>query len=316
MLQNELQNGKPFHKWKERSKVGIYLEMSPIHGKNVAHILNRATGLVSPQFHVKIDSQFHSIKQDTYKPQWQHKAGLVSKTKSAKINMDANSNKRKDPPDAEADLQQHIPQCERGTAGSEGGKSQTPNMGSDKKMDQTKVRNAHMLQHNSTNELSVNNMHKQLKTSSMRQTRNSLKTQYGSTRKATPVVLESQVKPNKVQEPHLIEAMIAAVSRSTCDGIEGKLLCLEAIYPNHQQLHEGSLMDQNPLMVFKATTDPDTMCLHEAMREPDWKEFQKTMKKEVQDQMDNGNYSIIKQSKAPKGKIILPAVWQMKRKRD
>ena len=39
------------------------------------------------------------------------------------------------------------------------------------------------------------------------------------------------------------------------------------------------------------------------------------MNKELHDQMENGNYSIIKRSKVPKDKIILPAVWQMKRKR-
>ena len=32
--------------------------------------------------------------------------------------------------------------------------------------------------------------------------------------------------------------------------------------------------------------------------------------------MGNGNFSIMLRSKVPKGKIILPAVWQMKRKRD
>ena len=40
------------------------------------------------------------------------------------------------------------------------------------------------------------------------------------------------------------------------------------------------------------------------------------MQKEVNDQMENGNFSIIKRSEVPKGKIILPAVWQMKRKRN
>ena len=316
VLQNELQNGKPFHKWKERSKVGIYLGMSPIHGKNVALVLDRATGLVSPQFHVKIDSQFHSVEQDTYQSQWQIKAGLVSKMKHAKIDMDSNPNKRKHSPEAEADLQQHIPQSEGGAAASEGEKSRTSNLSSGNKRDQNKMRNTQTLQHKLTNESSAINERKRLKSSKVRQTKNSLKTQYGSTGKATPVALEFQIKPNKVQKPHLIEAMIAEVSRNTRDGIEGELLCLEAIYPNYHDQHQGSNMDQDPLMVFKATTDPDTMYLHKAMREPDWKEFQKAMEKEVQDQMDNGNYSIIKRSKVPKGKIILPAVWQMKRKRD
>jgi hypothetical protein len=40
------------------------------------------------------------------------------------------------------------------------------------------------------------------------------------------------------------------------------------------------------------------------------------MQKEVGDQMNNGNYLIIHKNKVPEGSTILPAVWQMKRKRD
>ena len=52
------------------------------------------------------------------------------------------------------------------------------------------------------------------------------------------------------------------------------------------------------------------------MKEPDRAEFKKAMQKEVDDQMANGNFSLVKRSSVPKGKAILPAVWQMKRKRD
>lgn len=58
------------------------------------------------------------------------------------------------------------------------------------------------------------------------------------------------------------------------------------------------------------------MYLHGAMREPDHVEFLKAMQKEVDDQMDNGNYSTIRKDEVPKDATILPAVWQMKRKRD
>ena len=58
------------------------------------------------------------------------------------------------------------------------------------------------------------------------------------------------------------------------------------------------------------------MYKHQVMQQPDRKEFIKAMQKEIQDQMQNGNFSIVKQSEIPNGQIILPAVWQMKRKRD
>ena len=66
----------------------------------------------------------------------------------------------------------------------------------------------------------------------------------------------------------------------------------------------------------QASTDPNTMYMHEAMREPDKVKLLKAMEKEVEDQMKNGNYSIIIRNDVPKWSTILPAVWQMKQKCD
>ena len=44
--------------------------------------------------------------------------------------------------------------------------------------------------------------------------------------------------------------------------------------------------------MFKATTDPDTMYMHEAMREKDAAEFKKAMEKEWEDQLGNGNFTV------------------------
>jgi hypothetical protein len=38
------------------------------------------------------------------------------------------------------------------------------------------------------------------------------------------------------------------------------------------------------------------------------------MEKEVKDQSKNGNFSIVKKSTVPEGVVILPTVWQRKRK--
>ncbi|KAI2490692.1 hypothetical protein MHU86_23876 [Fragilaria crotonensis] len=44
-------------------------------------------------------------------------------------------------------------------------------------------------------------------------------------------------------------------------------------------------------------------------------DVQESMKKEVTDQFNNGNFTIIPKSEVPKGQTILPAVWQMKKTR-
>ena len=77
VLDNELQGSKPFHKWQQRSKPGIYLGSLPLHGRNVALVLSRKTGLVSPQFHVAFDPAFDMVRTITTKSNWQVKAGFV-----------------------------------------------------------------------------------------------------------------------------------------------------------------------------------------------------------------------------------------------
>ena len=89
---------------------------------------------------------------------------------------------------------------------------------------------------------------------------------------------------------------------------KGEIFAYETMYPRGS----GSACQQRPLLAYKASTDPDTMYMHEAMREPDKVEFLKAMEKEVEDQMKNGNYSIVNKNDVPKSSTILPAVWQMK----
>ena len=77
VLDESLQTGTPFSKWKQRARVGIYLGQSPIHNRNVALVLNRNTGHVSPQFHVKFDSSFQTVRQDQLECTWQQSTFFV-----------------------------------------------------------------------------------------------------------------------------------------------------------------------------------------------------------------------------------------------
>lgn len=84
VLANPLATSGIYHKWKPRSRVGIYLGHSPQHSRNVALVLDLQTGLVSPQFHVKHDPSFHVVKQEELKrdfeSKWQIKAGFIHQT--------------------------------------------------------------------------------------------------------------------------------------------------------------------------------------------------------------------------------------------
>ena len=54
-LKKELQAGNIHDKWKERTRLRIYLGRSPRHARSVALVLDLETGRVSPQFHIEFD---------------------------------------------------------------------------------------------------------------------------------------------------------------------------------------------------------------------------------------------------------------------
>ena len=77
VLDEQLQSGRPYQKWRQRARVGIYLGQSPIHNRNVALVLHRNMGHMSPQFHVKFDPSFHTVKQDKLECTWQQATYFV-----------------------------------------------------------------------------------------------------------------------------------------------------------------------------------------------------------------------------------------------
>jgi Reverse transcriptase (RNA-dependent DNA polymerase) len=103
--------------------------------------------------------------------------------------------------------------------------------------------------------------------------------------------------------------LITGSTKQDGNQVEGELFCQGSMFP------EGK--DENDVLyVFKTSTDPDTMYLHQAMKEPDKEQFKDAMIKEVEDQTENKNFSIVKCDSVPTNELIMPTVWQMKRKRD
>ena len=72
VLNSNIQQGKPFGKWNNRAEVGIYVGPSPHHNRNVGLILNRKTGLVSPQFNIKYDNNFDTVKELDVVKDWKN----------------------------------------------------------------------------------------------------------------------------------------------------------------------------------------------------------------------------------------------------
>jgi hypothetical protein len=85
------------------------------------------------------------------------------------------------------------------------------------------------------------------------------------------------------------------------------------IRPNEHEDEET--WSEQELIAYKASTDPDTMYHHQAMKQPDREKFQEAMRKECEAHYKEGNYRLVKRSELPEGATLLSSVWQMKRKR-
>jgi len=315
VLENELQTGKGIHhKWEYRSKVGIYLGRSPSHGRNVALVLDRNTGLVSPQFHVTFDPSFHTVKQDSFDTLWQLKAGFLSSPADVKERTKKGSSKetifqKRPMPEQEGDTSQGtnarmVKRAKKSGTTNKSNKSETiPSEDSP-----SSTVSGRLLQQPS-NDSQLDSTTPERPANKAGQAEPSQKVDGQSEDQTTSPQFGSQ--QTSVPTQTLIETMMVELSKATVGDIQGEIFCYSALFPNY-----AGLPEQDPLQVFKATADPDTMYMHEAMKQHDADEFRKAMEKEWKDQMGNGNFTILERSKVPEGAAVLPAVWQMKRKRD
>ena len=110
--------------------------------------------------------------------------------------------------------------------------------------------------------------------------------------------------------PRLINLMMSEFVATTKRqmNIEGELLSFTAM--THESADEC-----NPILAYKAV-NPDILRFLEAMKAKDQKEFKTAMEKEVNDQIENDNFSVIPRSKVPKGFCVFPGVWTLVHKRD
>lgn len=289
VLDKEVQKGRrpKGGKWMERSQIGIYLGPSPHHARSVALVLNAETGRVGPEFHVRMDSKFHSVKNSTRqerpKIQWMRMAYFLKE---------------------------------------QGAKKKSSNDKSQREQSQTRNPLVHM--HDDLPVREDQDIPVPEGDSMPNQGRRATRSQ--GTNEPEPIPTGPTVQPDEEppaaspeQQPQgtrrstrtrkgpqrLIEAMHAEMAELD---VPFEVFAMEAMFPHS--------MEQEDVLAMKASSDPDTMYMHEAMRQPDKKEFQKAMTKEMRDQIDQGVIELVQKSDLPKGATLLPAVWQMKRKRD
>ena len=315
VLDEALQGNKPYHKWKQRARVGIYLGQSPIHNRNVAMVLNRFTGHVSPQFHVKFDKSFDAPRQGFLESHWQYKTHFSATPERANVHRTPEPEGGQTPPktgNKRARIQgpTETPASEPTQQQNDNAQPRNespPTIPTEDGQDPSETTGTP----NTTGEGSTSRQQKRRTTSERRGQRE----QGGST--PTEPSPSQKTRFGRTIRPvqRLIEIMTTKIVANTThseQAVDGELFCLETMFP-----HDPPASPNDSLLAYKAaTSDPDTMYHHQAMKEPDAEQFMNGMQQEMDRQFTDGNFSIIHRSQIPKGEKIFPGVWQMRRKRD
>jgi len=87
--------------------------------------------------------------------------------------------------------------------------------------------------------------------------------------------------------------MTAKLAHASPDCCERELFCIEVLFPD--------------AVAFAATKDPDTMYLHQAMKDPDKDKFIAAMVEEMDNQLKGKNFLLVLRSKVPKAPL---SSWQ------
>ena len=279
VLDNAMQAGKKISKWEIRSRLGIYLGMSPHHARSVALVLNLETGHVSPQFHVKFDSKFETVRAGIGVPKskWQRQCYFGNEEAITMKESEKKSGDEGDIPESET-----LPEGE--VIRDDDNRSNEPSV-----VDEgAEPRGSEEVQETITTEPEMRPVVQDpgFDDGRRRSTRaNKAKSRYD--REGVWVSMEAKLE----------EQLPYHVAFETCADFEAE--------------NEA----EHPMMAYAASADPDTMYFHEAMKEPDREEFVKAMQKEVESHTANEVWELVPASKMPKGIKPLPAVWAMKRKR-
>ena len=291
VLDNSLQSGSIFHKWNQRARVGIYIGRSPQHARNVSLVLDRNSGLVSPQFHVEHDNEFDTVKQEKYECKWQLKAGFISIKHDRKSGTEEDNRKEPHSSKKRKRIDRRSESDAQGSMHLAEYKERTTIQNNER--DQRARRREELRERAINNQTEDDGRDIDNETAEDQDEIRNTRTPEGEIRGHN----DDKLANSNANQDH-----------EYSDPIE--IFSMEAMYPS--ELPEVT----DPLLAYKAVADPDVMYLHQAMKEKDRDMFIEAMRKEVKDQAENGNFSIVRKDTIPKGKNVLKAVWQMRRKRD
>ena len=283
-LNNALAAGSSIPKWSPRACIGLNLGPSPMHARNVYLVLNLHTGLVSPQYHCRFDDFFettrHGAPEVSDTITWQQMAGLGR----------AN----------EVLSQVSAPILH------------SPNLGMSPSDSNITLEDAPV-----TSE--ENDLNWDIQSDSSEETQETEHSQPEGDAPSTPVTAgTSQRGRVRTMSRRMADSvsqrnfygnsnMHYMANQSTIGETEEDLF-----HDSHLELQERM---RNPI-AFHAEMMGDIMYLHQALRQPDAKEFVTAVVKEINGHVENENWELVPRDTVPEDAQIVPSVWSMRRKRD
>jgi predicted SnoaL-like aldol condensation-catalyzing enzyme len=99
------------------------------------------------------------------------------------------------------------------------------------------------------------------------------------------------------------------------ESIDQGLIAFQSVFDDYEG-HEEYLIQKelsHPLAFAANKVDLDTMYMHQAMHQPNRKQFVKAMQDEINAHTKNRHWEVIDCLQVPEGAKILPSVWAMKR---
>jgi hypothetical protein len=321
-----MQGGGKGSKWQERARVGIHLGNSPVHSRNVCLVLNVETGTVSPQFHVKYDDLFEMVHDLTHlNIKWQSRTGFSpdSRTEPSEpptpdtISLPP-STYRVDLKDPSAVQPEYLDYPWAFASGkdmqSSEGASPEPTPGTKPvTQDFTSDDGQQNRQNSLPDAEDSSNMPEQR--SEIPEHQQEVSSAIPEQRSTTPEH-QSRVQPAAAPTSAPTEVRTRTRTIRPPDRYRTDVAFLAQAWDNVWDIQDYEIQESlaDPI-AFAATSNPDTMYLHQALRAPDRDEFIEAMKQEIKDHESLHHWELVPKSEVPKGTIILPAVWSMKRKR-
>jgi len=260
----------------------VYLGPSWAHARSVGLIISLTMGLVSPQFHVKYDNSFESVKRlKLANSLWQQKCHFVSPTKAPP--------KGKQPPTPTIEGGSSTPEedTQIATAPTDGqGEGPLP----------LPLPLEPMLAREPVPKLRELPLIDDLE--------------------HVPVVGPQVQPPIPVPAPpaHDDDATCADQIRreGPVDGYKSPWTCtLIQVMESVVMGDANPILGVQPLLAYAISNDPDILTVNTALKAPDAKEFRAEMSKEFYAHTDKGHWVFVQSDSLPVGTKVLPCVWAM-----